>query len=67
MYVFGAALSHDWMKALKSSLGVIVPLNPFRKFRVTPDVKNFSRYLGHEHRFSACVGAMLPDGGRIVK
>ncbi|MBI5216069.1 MAG: hypothetical protein HY960_09985 [Ignavibacteriae bacterium] len=67
MFVFGAALSYEWIKALKSSLGVIVPLNPFRKFRVTPEVKNFSRFLGHEHRFSACVGCMLPDSGRNSK
>ncbi len=67
MYVFGSALSHEWMKALKSSLGVVVPLNPLRKFRVTPEVKNFSRFLGHEHRFSSCVGCMLPDRNRISK
>ncbi|MBI3189597.1 MAG: hypothetical protein HYZ33_03005, partial [Ignavibacteriales bacterium] len=47
LYVFGSALSHEWMKAMKSSLGVVVPLNPFRKFRLALDVKHFSRFLGH--------------------
>lgn len=63
LYVYGQTVSYEWIKALKSSLGVVVPLNPFRKFRITPDVKNFSRYLGHEHRFCGCVGALL--GSRV--
>jgi len=59
LYVYGSGLSYEWQKALKSSLGVVVSLNPFRKFRITPDVKNYSRYIGHEHRFCGCIGGIL--------
>jgi hypothetical protein len=59
LYVFGSALSYEWQKMLKSSLGVVLPLNPFRKFRITHEVKNFSKFLGHEHRFCGCVGSIL--------
>ncbi len=68
LYIYGSALTYEWQKALKSSLGVVLTLNPFRKFRITPEVKNFSKYLGHEHRFCGCIGGIIDNesvkGGR---
>ncbi len=59
LYVFGSALTYEWVKALKSSLGIVIVLNPFRKFRILPEVKNFSRFLSHEHKFCGCIGSLL--------
>ncbi|GEM_PF-2748318 len=59
LYLYGSALTYEWQKALKSSLGVVVNLNPFRKFRVLPEVKNYSKYIGHEHRFCGCIGGII--------
>ncbi len=58
--VHGTGATFDMTKALRSTLSVnISMLNPFRKMRVSSSFRGFDKFIGHEHRFAACVGSAL--------
>lgn len=58
--VHGTGAIYETTKALRSSLHATVGmLNPFRKMRVSSSFRGFDKFIGHEHRFAACVGSAL--------
>jgi hypothetical protein len=60
IYAFGTDLNFERQKALRAVPRVpFMALNPFRKIRVSPSAGNFSKFVGREHRFAACVGAAI--------
>ena len=62
LYPYGSGLTVDWTKRLREARGKqFMPLNPFRRLRITPDVHNFGRFIGREYRFPSAVGAALSN------
>lgn len=60
LYVYGPGLTTDTSKLLRTAFEKqFMPLNPFRRLRITPSVQNFSRFLGKEPRFASAIGAAL--------
>ena len=60
IYGFGAELNFERQRALRAVPHVpYMALNPFRKIRVSSSAGNFSKFVGREHRFAACVGAAI--------
>jgi hypothetical protein len=60
IYLHGTEKLHEWIKLLRGSTGrEVTTLNPFRKIRISPSVAQFSRQIGKEHRFAACIGAAV--------
>ncbi|HLX12153.1 MAG TPA: hypothetical protein VKS81_05015 [Bacteroidota bacterium] len=62
VYLHGTGTVLDWRKALRSEGGPHIHLlNPFRKMSVAPTVTEYSRYIGKEYRFAACIGALFAE------
>ena len=60
VYLCGSGVSFELAKALRSRQGInVATLNPFRKIRIAPSFRGFDKFIGQEHRFASCVGAVL--------
>ena len=64
LYVYGDGYSFAWQKALRKEFGQrVMPLNPFRRMRISSLIAHFSKYLGSECRFACCIGSALGEQG----
>ena len=60
VYLHGTGISFEVTKACRTALGGrLATLNPFRRMRIAPAFRGFSKYLGQEHRFAACIGSAV--------
>lgn len=60
IFFHGSGLTIEWNEALRTSFKVdTTRLDPFKKIRISMPARNFSKYIGEEHAFTAAVGCAL--------
>ena len=59
LYLYGTQVSFELTKSVRASGLNSNLLNPFRKIHVSPSFRGFDKFIGQEHRFASCIGAVL--------